>query len=306
MEENRINCLEMQIKNMQKELQCVQLTRKQAELERCRPQEATSSMRNRPTTSPQVNQDKICENIQQLKEKYARVTEDYKSKVTEVAAMHVENENLITEVEEKKRCLKEAEIAIKELQGKLMNDDSDKNRGSKGQTSQVMILEQQLRDVKDELEELNMKQSECAYQEEYYREKHLLAQQQVEEQCRKIELMEADNRRVTKQVEEEIQRVKCQFQEKLEELKSLPDILKTTQCRLQEAIQKQKAAEEKCYEFKLEAEDSRAKMMEATQKLDQFWNQQQDSINQQDSLTAKAEAWEKKCKELTDCNCKLK
>ncbi|XP_071450017.1 outer dense fiber protein 2-like [Hetaerina americana] len=229
MEENIINRLEMQMKNMQKELQCVQLARKQAELERCRLQEAASSMRNRPTTSPQVSQDKNCEKIQQLKEKYARVTEDYKSKVTE----------------------------------------------------------------------------------------YLLAQQQVEEQRRQIELMEADNRRITKQVEEEIQRVKCQFQEKLEELKSLPDVLRTTQCRLQEAIQRQKAAEEKCYEFKLEAEDARAKknhsgvyfiaqMMEATQKLDQFWNQQQDSINQQDSLTAKAEAWEKKCKELTDCNCKLK
>ncbi|XP_071455184.1 outer dense fiber protein 2-like [Hetaerina americana] len=223
-EENVINRLEMQMKSMQKELQCVQLARKQAE-ERCRLQEAASSM---------------------------------------------------------------------------------SNRGSKGQTSQVMVLEQQLRDAKDELEELNMKQSECAYQEEYYRGKYLLAQQQVEEQRGQIEIMEADNRRITNQVEEEIQRVKCQFQEKLEELKSLPDALKTTQCRLQEAIQRQKAAEETCYEYELEAEDARAKMMEATQKLDQFWNQQQDSINQQDSLAAKAEAWEKKCQELTDCSCKLK
>ncbi|XP_046400750.1 trichohyalin-like [Ischnura elegans] len=307
MEENMINHLQMQMKNMQRELQCMQMARKQAEQERCSLQDNASSMRNRPTTCPpQGNQDRNCEKIQQLNEKYGKLTEDFKAKVTEVAAMHVENENLISELDQKKKCLKEAETAIKELQDKLKAAEEPNERGSKAQTSQVMFLEQQLRDAKDELEELHMKQQECEYQEEYYREKYLLAQQQVEEQRRQIEMMEADNRRITKQVEEEIQRVKCQFQEKLEELKSLPEVLRTTQCRLQAAIQKQKQAEERAYELKMEAEDARARASEATQKLDQYLYQQQDSVSQSDSLASKAEVLEKKCKELTECNCKLK
>ncbi|KAG8232140.1 hypothetical protein J437_LFUL012150 [Ladona fulva] len=305
METNLLSRLENQVKCLQKDLELVQAARKEADVERCRLKEAAISMKARPVTSPlPQNADKNNEKMLQLKEQYSRVREDYKTKVSQVAALQVENQNLLLEIDEKDKNLKDAEAMIKELQEKLATAESDKDRtnGSKGQACQVTFLEQQLREAKDEIEELNVKQQESAYQEEYYRGKYLLAQQQVEEQRRQIDLMDADNKRITQQVEEEMQRVKCQFQDKLDELKSLPELLRSTQCRLQEAFQKQKQTEEKVCELTMQLEEANNKKNEAEQKLDRFWSQHDEMINQFDSLKAKVEAWEKKCKDLQDLN----
>lgn len=121
---------------------------------------------------------------------------------------------------------------------KAHSNERNKFMGSKEmlieQEQQLSVAKQRFREAQDELDELRACIQDQASQLEDYRNKYLVAQQQVEEQRRQIDVMEMENQRISEQVSCEIQRVKNQFQEKLAELSPLPDILKATQLKLQE------------------------------------------------------------------------
>ncbi|XP_050295290.1 myosin-9 [Anthonomus grandis grandis] len=185
----------------------------------------------------------------ELKEKYSRLQEDFKAKLTEVAGLRADNEKLKELAEKAEETRTKLELKVKELEKKLkdLRGDGDKGVGSK---EQLIDLQQQLkvhkelyRQAQDELEELRALVEDIQGQLNDYRNKYLEAIQTVEEQRRQIEIMRLENNRVSEQVNLEIVRVKNQFQEKLQELAPLPDILKATQVKLQEAQQMHLLAE---------------------------------------------------------------
>ncbi|KAL1518064.1 hypothetical protein ABEB36_001745 [Hypothenemus hampei] len=185
----------------------------------------------------------------ELKEKYHRLQEDFKTKLTEVAGLRADNEKLKEMAEKAEEDRSKLELKVKELEKRLkeLRGDGDKGVGSK---EQLIDLQQQLkvhkelyRQAQDELEELRALVEDIQGQLNDYRNKYLEAIQTVEEQRRQIDIMRLENNRISEQVNLEIVRVKNQFQEKLQELAPLPDILKTTQLKLQEAQQMHLLAE---------------------------------------------------------------
>ncbi|ERL92136.1 hypothetical protein D910_09456, partial [Dendroctonus ponderosae] len=153
--------------------------------------------------------------FKEMKEKYARLQEDFKAKLTEVAGLRADNEKL------------------KELADKAEENRAKLDMKGIGSREQLIDLQQQLkvhkelyRQAQDELEELRALVEDIQGQLNDYQ-----AIQTIEEQRRQIEIMRMENNRISEQVNLEIVRVKNQFQEKLQELAPLPDILKATQVK---------------------------------------------------------------------------
>ncbi|KAH1002160.1 hypothetical protein HUJ04_008273 [Dendroctonus ponderosae] len=188
--------------------------------------------------------------FKEMKEKYARLQEDFKAKLTEVAGLRADNEKLKELADKAEENRAKLDMKVKELEKKLKElrgDAGDKGIGSR---EQLIDLQQQLkvhkelyRQAQDELEELRALVEDIQGQLNDYRNKYLEAIQTIEEQRRQIEIMRMENNRISEQVNLEIVRVKNQFQEKLQELAPLPDILKATQVKLQEAQQMHLLAE---------------------------------------------------------------
>ncbi|KAH1008141.1 hypothetical protein HUJ05_008724 [Dendroctonus ponderosae] len=181
--------------------------------------------------------------FKEMKEKYARLQEDFKAKLTEVAGLRADNEKLKELADKAEENRAKLDMKVKELEKKLKElrgDAGDKGIGSR---EQLIDLQQQLkvhkelyRQAQDELEELRALVEDIQGQLNDYRNKYLEAIQTIEEQRRQIEIMRMENNRISEQVNLEIVRVKNQFQEKLQELAPLPDILKATQVKLNNNI----------------------------------------------------------------------
>ncbi|KAH1002159.1 hypothetical protein HUJ04_008273 [Dendroctonus ponderosae] len=177
--------------------------------------------------------------FKEMKEKYARLQEDFKAKLTEVAGLRADNEKLKELADKAEENRAKLDMKVKELEKKLKElrgDAGDKGIGSR---EQLIDLQQQLkvhkelyRQAQDELEELRALVEDIQGQLNDYRNKYLEAIQTIEEQRRQIEIMRMENNRISEQVNLEIVRVKNQFQEKLQELAPLPDILKATQVKV--------------------------------------------------------------------------
>ncbi|KAL4717812.1 hypothetical protein ACJJTC_000961 [Scirpophaga incertulas] len=164
------------------------------------------------------------------------------------------------------------EAKLKDLEEQLYNicrsDTSSLSKVyRKLNENETNSMKTQIRDLKDELDELRLTLADKTEQLQEYRVKYLQAQQQVLEQKRQLTDMEYDNKQVSEQIQMEIQKMKIQFEEKLKELAPLPDLLKSAQYELQEAKQMQLLAEDSTQQLSNELKRVNEKLVASATKL---------------------------------------
>ncbi|XP_039309290.1 uncharacterized protein LOC105201905 isoform X2 [Solenopsis invicta] len=334
--EQQLGSMETEVRNMQMELANVTRERKQLEQQRkllkctgpcapcacCPPPTSTcvTSTSGIPITSkvpaisavplPQGSSACVQQQLRDLREQYARLQDDYKSKLCEVSCMRTEAEKLKQDTREAKEEKERMEIKLIDVQERLKFLEAEKGKfeGHKEhlieQEQALMVAKQRFREAQDELEELRSLIQDQAIQLEDYRNKYLQAQQQVEEQRRQLDLMEMDNARMNENVTLEIGRVKNQFQEKLAELAPLPDILKQMQIKIQEAQQMRLVAERSCEDLSRELLGCKDKIQTLQDQLEVLRTEHQ--TLQDEKGSGKSEEMEKKCSELRNENERIK
>ncbi|CAH0578044.1 unnamed protein product [Chrysodeixis includens] len=162
---------------------------------------------------------------------------------------------------------------------------------------EMTVYKTQIRDMKEETEELKITLMEKTEQLQEYRVKYLQAQQQVEELKRQLDVIEFDNKQVSDQIQIEIQKMKIQFQEKLQELAPLPDLLKGAQIQLQEAKQLQRLAEDSSQQLSNELHRVKEKLVVAVNNLNQEKVERSKVIDENKMLKS---ILDEKCKEFDD------
>ncbi|XP_011053804.1 PREDICTED: early endosome antigen 1 isoform X1 [Acromyrmex echinatior] len=250
--------------------------------------------------------------LRDLREQYARLQDDYKSKLCEVSCMRTEAEKFKQDLRDAKEEKERMEIKLIDVQERLKFLETEKGKfeGHKEhlieQEQALMVAKQRFREAQEELEELRSLIQDQAAQLEDYRNKYLQAQQQVEEQRRQLDLMEMDNARMNENVTLEIGRVKNQFQEKLAELAPLPDILKQMQMKMQEAQQMRLVAERSCEDLSRELLGYKDKIQTLQNQLDVLRTEHQTLQDERGLGSDKSEEMEKKCGELRHENERMK
>ncbi|TGZ52776.1 Outer dense fiber protein 2 [Temnothorax longispinosus] len=282
--------------------------------------------------------------LRDLREQYARLQDDYKSKLCEVSCMRTEAEKLKQDTRDAKEEKERMEIKLIDVQERLKFLEAEKGKfeGHKEhlieQEQALMVAKQRFREAQDELEELRSLIQDQAAQLEDYRNKYLQAQQQVEEQRRQLDLMEMDNARMNENVTLEIGRVKVyqilssnaicysnyvnckaifsiymlmqfnqnQFQEKLAELAPLPDILKQMQIKMQDAQKMRLVAERSCEDLSRELLGCKDKIQTLQNQLDGLRNEHQTLQDERGFGSGKSEEMERKCSELRNENERIK
>ncbi|XP_072930602.1 outer dense fiber protein 2-like [Epargyreus clarus] len=165
------------------------------------------------------------------------------------------------------------EARLRDLESKLNNICCSgvvpEKESRKVSSEEVTTLKNQVRDLREEIEETKLAVAEKCEQLQEYRAKYLQAQQQVEELRRQMEVIDFDNRQVSDQIQVEIQKMKMQFQEKLQELAPLPDLLKGAQIQLHEAKQLQRLAEDSSAQLANELNLVKEKLVVAVSNLNQ-------------------------------------
>ncbi|XP_023289776.1 uncharacterized protein LOC105703467 [Orussus abietinus] len=258
-----------------------------------------------PSTCPQ-------QQLRDLREQYARLQDDYKSKLCEVSCLRADAEKMKQETKTSREEKERMENKLIDVQERLKILEAEKNKldGSKElmveQEQALLVAKQRFREAQDELEELRSLIQDQANQLEDYRNKYLQAQQQVEEQRRQLDLMEMDNARMNENVTLEIGRVKNQFQEKLAELAPLPDLLKQTQMKLQESQQLRLLAERNCEDLSRELLSCKDKMQALQNQLEVLRNENQALQNEKGSANGRWDDLEKRNNELRNENERLK
>ncbi|XP_076272335.1 uncharacterized protein LOC143203901 isoform X2 [Rhynchophorus ferrugineus] len=246
----------------------------------------------------------------EMKEKYSKLQEDFKAKLTEVSSLRAENEKLKEASKKAEDARAKLELKVKELEQKL----KELRGGEKGSSKEQLIdLQQQIkvhkelyRQAQDELEELRALVEDLQGQLNDYRNKYLEAIQTVEEQKRQIDMMRMENSRVSEQVNLEILRVKNQFQEKLQELAPLPDILKATQLKLQEAQQMHLLAERNNEALARELQTYKDKLKEITDEMALADDDKASGANEKETLTKRVKELEEQLNECKSANDELK
>ncbi|KAG5337469.1 ODFP2 protein, partial [Acromyrmex heyeri] len=245
--------------------------------------------------------------LRDLREQYARLQDDYKSKLCEVSCMRTEAEKFKQDLRDAKEEKERMEIKLIDVQERLKFLETEKGKfeGHKEhlieQEQALMVAKQRFREAQDELEELRSLIQDQAAQLEDYRNKYLQAQQQVEEQRRQLDLMEMDNARMNENVTLEIGRVK-----KLAELAPLPDILKQMQMKMQEAQQMRLVAERSCEDLSRELLGYKDKIQTLQNQLDVLRTEHQTLQDERGLGSDKSEEMEKKCGELRHENERMK
>ncbi|XP_013139977.1 PREDICTED: outer dense fiber protein 2-like isoform X1 [Papilio polytes] len=165
--------------------------------------------------------------------------------------------------------LKDLELKLNNICTTALVTSKKEKEPRKIADDEISCLKTQIRDAKDEIEEMSITLSEKTEQLQDYRLKYLQAQQQVEELKRQLDLYEFDNKQVSDQIQIEIQKMKMQFQEKLQELAPLPDLLKGSQMQLQEAKQMQRLAEDSTQQLSSELNRVKEKLVMAVNNFNQ-------------------------------------
>ncbi|XP_052122133.1 protein BCAP isoform X1 [Frankliniella occidentalis] len=129
---------------------------------------------------------------------------------------------------------------------------------------------------------------------------YLMAQQQVEEQRRQMEQVEAEQDRITEQVQAELHRVKNEFEERLQELAPLPDILKATQSKMHEEKQLRLIAEHNCADLNHELATVLERLADNDKGMGALRAQQQSWMDERQSLISHVDAYERKCNKLKE------
>lgn len=168
--------------------------------------------------------------LQNLKQKYCELLEDYASKERELSE------------------LKEKVDAF--IEGRQLNS----SKGDAGQEAEVRLLRQKLKETREEQEEFKVIICEQSKQTEEYREKYMSSLQKIEELKCILQKMEVDNKRIEDQINLEIQRIKDKFQEKLQDWAHLPQMLENEQVKLAQCCKEKDEMESKlrivCRELK--------------------------------------------------------
>ncbi|XP_024936584.1 uncharacterized protein LOC107263492 isoform X1 [Cephus cinctus] len=281
-------------------------------LAKMKPQQAVPSCSGPCTNAPMGGSTCPQQQLRDLREQYARLQDDYKSKLCEVSCLRADAEKMKKETREAKEEKQKADNKVIDLQErlKIVEDEKNKLTGSKEQLVEqeqaLLVTKQRFREAQDELEELRSVIQDQASQLEDYRNKYLQAQEQVEEQRRQLELMEMDNARMNENVTLEIGRVKNQFQEKLAELAPLPDMLKQTQMKLQEAQQMRLLAERNCDDLSRELLNSKEKLQSLQNQVDILIKENQGLLDERGQSNGRWDDLEKNNSELRNENERMK
>lgn len=103
---------------------------------------------------------------------------------------------------------------------------------SDADAAELNLLRARVNELKEEQQEFKCIMKEQSSQLEDYRNKYMLAQQKVEEQCVMLEKLNMNNKRIEQQINSEVKEIRSKFQEKLNELLHFPKLLENEQLKL--------------------------------------------------------------------------
>ncbi|XP_030383683.1 uncharacterized protein LOC115631152 [Scaptodrosophila lebanonensis] len=209
-------------------------------------------------------------------EKYEKLKENYT--------------RLLTEFQRKDCQMKEMEKRMKGICGSCGptkgNGDAD--------AAELNLLRARVNELKEEQAEFKCIMKEQSQQLEDYRNKYLLAQQKVEEQCVSLDKLNMNNKRIEQQINSEVKEIRAKFQEKLNELLHFPKLLENEQLKLAQVCKEKDDLQSKlvvvCKELKsvkaqLEAPatvDVRPQLAQCQLELTQARNELEELLRQRD------------------------
>ncbi|ALC38841.1 CG3213 [Drosophila busckii] len=136
---------------------------------------------------------------------------------------------LLTQFQRKDCQLKELE---KRMKGFVGGSCGGGKNASDADAAELNLLRARVNELKEEQMEFKCIMKEQSQQLEDYRNKYLLAQQKVEEQCVSLDKLNMNNKRIEQQINTEVKEIRSKFQEKLNELLHFPKLLENEQLKL--------------------------------------------------------------------------
>ncbi|XP_068151025.1 myosin heavy chain, clone 203 [Drosophila tropicalis] len=198
---------------------------------------------------------------------------------------------LLTEFQRKDCQMKELQARMKGINGcsgQLKGGDGDAN------AAELNLLRARVNELKEEQVEFKCIMKEQSQQLEDYRNKYLLAQQKVEEQCVSLEKLNMNNKRIEQQINTEVKEIRAKFQEKLNELLHFPKLLENEQLKLAQVCKEKDEMQSKlvvvCKELKScksqieapSAVDLRPQLTQCQMELSQARNELEELLRQRD------------------------
>ncbi|XP_034474001.1 uncharacterized protein LOC117781362 [Drosophila innubila] len=135
---------------------------------------------------------------------------------------------LLTQYQRKDCQMKELEQRMKGFVGSC----GPSKGASDADAAELNLLRARVNELKEEQLEFKCIMKEQSQQLEDYRNKYMLAQQKVEEQCVSLEKLNMNNKRIEQQINTEVKEIRSKFQEKLNELLHFPKLLENEQLKL--------------------------------------------------------------------------
>ncbi|KAH8411937.1 hypothetical protein KR222_002905 [Zaprionus bogoriensis] len=135
---------------------------------------------------------------------------------------------LLTQYQRKDCQMKELEKRMKGFVGGC----GPGKGASDADAAELNLLRARVNELKEEQLEFKCIMKEQSQQLEDYRNKYMLAQQKVEEQCVSLEKLNMNNKRIEQQINTEVKEIRSKFQEKLNELLHFPKLLENEQLKL--------------------------------------------------------------------------
>ncbi|KAH8413207.1 hypothetical protein KR009_008792 [Drosophila setifemur] len=197
---------------------------------------------------------------------------------------------LLTEFQRKDCQMKELQKRMKGIYG----PNSGKGGDGDADAAELNLLRARVHEMKEEQLEFKCIMKEQSQQLEDYRNKYLLAQQKVEEQCVSLEKLNMNNKRIEQQINTEVKEIRAKFQEKLNELLHFPKLLENEQLKLAQVCKEKDEMQTKlvvvCKELKAckaqmesqPAADVRPQLAQCQMELTQARNELEELLRQRD------------------------
>ncbi|KAH8237532.1 hypothetical protein KR038_004138 [Drosophila bunnanda] len=197
---------------------------------------------------------------------------------------------LLTEFQRKDCQMKELQKRMKGICG----PNAAKGADADADAAELNLLRARVNELKEEQLEFKCIMKEQSQQLEDYRNKYLLAQQKVEEQCVSLEKLNMNNKRIEQQINTEVKEIRAKFQEKLNELLHFPKLLENEQLKLAQVCKEKDEMQGKlvvvCKELKscktqLEqptSVDVRPQLAQCQMELSQARNELEELLRQRD------------------------
>jgi len=197
---------------------------------------------------------------------------------------------LLTEFQRKDCQMKEMQKRMKGICGPCPSKGGDGDADA----AELNLLRARVNELKEEQLEFKCIMKEQSQQLEDYRNKYLLAQQKVEEQCVSLEKLNMNNKRIEQQINTEVKEIRAKFQEKLNELLHFPKLLENEQLKLAQVCKEKDEMQTKlvvvCKELKacktqMEQQpnvDVRPQLAQCQMELTQARNELEELLRQRD------------------------